>query len=264
MPDHPVVHFATVAMAFFAIMNPLANAPLFLGLTEGLDAATRRGIALRATVLAFVIAATFTVLGREIFSLFGITLPAFRIAGGILVGLVGFHLLQGESSSVHTPSAEDNAHSRDAALGIAITPLAMPVLAGPGTIATAMSFAAEASVPALARVIGALALICGVNAVAFLGGAALVRFIGQNGIKVVSRLMGLILAVIGVQMLIAGIRGAVSASLSLSARDTPCRSWCSHPRRIAPAYCRGTHPPCRGGSTTRRSAHHPPPVHVPR
>jgi multiple antibiotic resistance protein len=198
-------------MALFAIMNPLANAPLFLGLTQGMDTATRRDIALRAVLLAFVIALTFTVLGREIFSLFGITLPAFRIAGGILVGLVGFHLLQGENSSVHTPTAEDMANSRDAALGIAITPLAMPVLAGPGTIATAMSFAAEATLPALLRVIGALALICGVNAMAFLGAGTLVRFLGQNGIKVVSRLMGLILAVIGVQMLIVGVRGAVAA-----------------------------------------------------
>jgi multiple antibiotic resistance protein len=212
MPDSPVVHFATVAMALFAIMNPLANAPVFLGLTEGLDVATRRGIALRSVMLAFAIGSMFTLLGREIFTLFGITLPAFRIAGGILVGLVGFHLLQGESSSVHTTSAEDNAKSRDAALGIAITPLAMPMLAGPGTIATAMSFAAEATLPALLRVIAALALVCGINVVAFLSAGALVRFIGQNGIKVVSRLMGLILAVIGVQMLIAGVRGAVAVS----------------------------------------------------
>ncbi len=205
--DHPAVHFTTVLMAFFAIMNPIANAPLFIGLTEGMNAATRRSVALRAVLLAFVIVSVFSVFGREIFALFGITLPAFRIAGGLLVGLVGYHLLQGQESAVHTPSSDDNEASREAALGVAISPLAMPILAGPGTIATAMSYAAETTVPALLRVIGALAVICLLTWAAFVGGQGMMRFLGQNAIKVISRLMGLILAVIGVQMVIAGIQG---------------------------------------------------------
>jgi len=113
-----------VLMAFFAIMNPVANTPIFLGLTEGLDTGTRRVVASRAVLVAFAIVAAFAGGGRTIFTLFGITLPAFRIAGGLLVGLVGFHLLQGKESSVQTPTADDTARSRDAALGIAITPLA--------------------------------------------------------------------------------------------------------------------------------------------
>ncbi len=210
--DSATVHFTTVLIAFFAIMNPIANAPLFLGLTKELDPGTRKGVALRAVLLAFVIITTFAVLGRQIFSLFGITLPAFRIAGGILIALVGYHLLQGQDSSFHTPTAEDNAMSQDAAIGIAVSPLALPILAGPGAIATAMSFAAESTMPEIIRVVGALAAICLLNLVAFLGSGQLVRFLGQNGIKVASRLMGLILAVIGTQMLIAGIRGAIAAS----------------------------------------------------
>ena len=210
--DASVSHFTTVFMAFFAIMNPIANAPLFMGLTEGLDAVERRGIALRAVLVAFVIVALFTILGREIFAMFGITLPAFRIAGGILVGLVGYHLLQGQHSSVHTPTAEDNSRSRDAALGVAITPLALPILAGPGTIATAMNFAADSTLPEIVRVLSALALVCLLTLAAFIASDSLVKFLGQNAIKVVSRLMGIILAVIGVQMLIEGVRGAVVAS----------------------------------------------------
>ena len=210
--DSPVTHFSTVLMALFAIMNPIANAPIFVGLTDGLDAVTRRAIALRAVLFAFVIVAAFTILGREIFAVFGITLPAFRIAGGILVALVGYHLLQGQESGVHTPSAEDNAKSRDAALGIAITPLALPVLAGPGTIATAMNFSADSTLPEIVRVLAALALVCAATWAAFVGSEPLVRFLGQNAIKVISRLMGLILAVIGVQMLIVGIRGAIANS----------------------------------------------------
>lgn len=206
------MHFTTVLMAFFAIMNPVANAPLFVSLTEGVDAPTRRSVALRSVLIAFAIVALFSVFGRTIFSVFGITLPAFRIAGGILVALVGYHLLQGRSSSVHTPSEEDNARSRDAALGVAVSPLAMPILAGPGTIATAMSYAAGTDTAGLLLVLLAFAIICILTWITFVSGEWMVGFLGQNAIKVVSRLMGLILAVIGVQMVIEGIRGAVAAS----------------------------------------------------
>lgn len=202
----------TVLMAFFAIMNPIANAPIFLSLTQGLDRPTQRDVALRSVLLAFAIVAVFAISGRSIFSVFGITLPAFRIAGGVLIGLVGFHMLQGEKSAVHSTSEADNEKSRDAAIGIAITPLAIPVLAGPGTIVTAMSFAAESTIPEIARVLSAFGLMCAATWATFLVGESLTRFLGQNAIKVVSRLMGLILAVIGVQMLIEGIRGAVSLS----------------------------------------------------
>ena len=199
-------------MAFFAIMNPISNASLFLGLTDDLDSASRRAVAFRAVVLAFIIVALFTVLGRQIFEMFGITLPAFRIAGGILVGLVGYQLMHGQESSVQTPTAEDNFRSREAALGIAISPLALPILAGPGAIATAMNFAANSTLPEVTRVLTALALVCLITFVAFVTSDSLVRVLGQNAIKVVSRLMGLILAVIGVQMVIEGVRGAVAAS----------------------------------------------------
>ncbi|HIG72666.1 MAG TPA: NAAT family transporter [Myxococcales bacterium] len=210
--DDSATHFTTVFMAFFAIMNPISNASLFLGLTDDLDSASRRAVAFRAVVLAFIIVALFTVLGRQIFEMFGITLPAFRIAGGILVGLVGYQLMHGQESSVQTPTAEDNSRSREAALGIAISPLALPILAGPGAIATAMNFAANSTLPEVTRVLAALALVCLITFVAFVTSDSLVRVLGQNAIKVVSRLMGLILAVIGVQMVIEGIRGAVAAS----------------------------------------------------
>lgn len=204
----PTVHFLTVFMAFFAIMNPVANASLFIGLTQGLEAHERRLIALRAVIVAFVIIACFTVGGRIIFSLFGITLPAFRIAGGLMIGLIGYHMLQGESSKLHTPTKEDNDKSTDAALDAAITPLGIPILAGPGTIATAMNFAAESTLPEMLRILAAFGVMCAVTFAAFSGGEWLARTLGQNAIKVVSRMMGLILAVIGVQMLIEGIKGA--------------------------------------------------------
>lgn len=143
--DSSAVHFMTVFMAFFAIMNPVANASLFIGLTQGDERRLRRMIALRSVLVAFAIVAVFAIGGRQIFSIFGITLPAFRIAGGLMIGAIGYNMLQGEASSMHQPSKEDAAQSNKAALDIAITPLGIPVLAGPGTIATAMNFAAEST-----------------------------------------------------------------------------------------------------------------------
>ena len=205
------IHFGTVFMAFFAIMNPIANAPIFVGLCEELDPDERRQVALRAILLSFGIVAGFALLGREIFAVFGITLPAFQIAGGLIVAIVGYHMLQGQHSPVHAPRAADIAGSRDAALGIAISPLALPVLAGPGTIATAMNFAAQASGSELASVLAAFALDCILTWICFAASGSLIRFLGQHAISVVTRLMGLILAVIGVQMVVAGTRAAIGA-----------------------------------------------------
>ncbi len=207
--DNSLVHFSTILMAFFAIMNPIANTPLFVALTNDVDSGMKKKIAIRSIALTFVIITVFAIAGRTIFDLFGITLPAFRIAGGALIALVGYHMLQGEQSSVHHPSEDDKAKSQDSALDIAITPLALPVLAGPGTIATAMNFAADSTMPEVIRVLGALAVICALTLISFLMGGRITNFLGQNAIKVITRLMGLILAVIGVQMLVVGINSAI-------------------------------------------------------
>jgi multiple antibiotic resistance protein len=206
-----VGHTLSVFMGFFAIMNPVANTPVFLGLTADEDPKTRRRIAAKALMVSFVIILVFSAAGKMIFSLFGITLPAFRIMGGILVALVGYHMLQGgEHSSVQHPSEEDKRKRLEAELEIAITPLAMPILAGPGTIATAMNFASTGGVWEFVVTVGAFFALCVMSYIFFISGERFVKYIGDNGIKVVTRLMGLILAVIGVQMLIDGIGGAMT------------------------------------------------------
>jgi multiple antibiotic resistance protein len=203
-----VLHTATVFMGFFAIMNPIANVPIFLALTEGDDKATRKSVAARSTMLAFVIIALFSLAGNIIFNLFGITLPAFRITGGLLVFVIGFHMLQGGPSKVHQPSQADNQASRESELGIAVSPLAMPILAGPGTIATAMNFSAGGGFAELAITVAAFAVLCGITYILFIFGEKFVSFIGAGALGVITRMMGLILAVIGIQMLIEGLQGA--------------------------------------------------------
>ena len=206
-----VGHAASVFMGFFAIMNPIANTPVFLGLTSDGSVDTRRKVARKALIAAFVIILVFCAAGKLIFELFGITLSAFRIAGGVLVFLIGFHMLQGEQSRIHQPSRDDAQNSLSADLDVAITPLAMPILAGPGTIATAMNFASAGGIRDFAVTVVAFFLLCVIMYIFFVSGERFVKYIGANGIKVVTRLMGMILAVIGAQMLIAGVEGAITS-----------------------------------------------------
>jgi len=206
--DAIMLHAVTVFMGFFAIMNPIANTPIFLGLTIDDDQQTTRSVALRSVLLAFIIIAVFSVAGKIIFEMFGISLAAFRITGGLLVSIIGYNMLQGSRSSVHHLSEKDTAACREAALGVAITPLAMPLLAGPGTIATAMNFSTTGGSVNVAITIAMFALMCAITYLCFVFGKKFVAFIGTGALGVITRMMGLILAVIGVQMLIAGIQGA--------------------------------------------------------
>ena len=209
--DAFISHAFSVFMGFFAIMNPIANTPIFLGLTSDNEPGDRRKIAAKALIVSFVIIVVFSAGGKLIFDLFGITLSAFRIMGGFLVALIGYQMLHGgEHSSVQQPSEDDKQKSLDAELEVAITPLAMPILAGPGTIATAMNFASAGGVSEFIVTVGAFFLLCVISYVFFVSGERIVKYIGDNGIKVVTRMMGLILAVIGVQMLIQGVGGALT------------------------------------------------------
>jgi len=206
--DDLLIHTITVFMGFFAIMNPIANVPIFLGLTADLDQPTTRAVALRSLLLAFGIIVVFSVAGKVVMELFSISMPAFRMTGGLLVLFIGFKMLQGDRSTVHHLEEGDHQKCREAALGIAVSPLAMPILAGPGTIATAMNFSARGGVFEMLITIVAFALLCGITYWLFVHGKRFVTFIGVGALGVITRMMGLILAVIGMQMLIEGVHGA--------------------------------------------------------
>ena len=200
-------HAFTVFMAFFAIMNPVANLPLFLALTKGSEPSVRRQVAVQSLLIAFCIVLLVCISGNLIFRIFGITIPAFRIAGGALVILIGFQMLHGSPSRVQNPGEEDSAN-REAALSVAVSPLAMPLLAGPGTITTAINFSSTGKISDIVLTSCAFALLCLITYAFFLTGERIANFIGQGGINVVTRMMGLILAVIGTQMILEGLHGA--------------------------------------------------------
>ena len=204
-----ISHAITVFLGFFAIMNPVANTPIFLSLTEGESSQEKKKIAYLAVLIAFIIVLIFSILGKVIFELFGISLATFRITGGILVFIIGFQMLHGEHSRVHMPKKVHEGENFESDLNIAISPLAMPILAGPGTISTAMNYSANGSFFNVIITIVCFAILCGITYILFVSGEKFVKYLGTGAIKVITRLMGLILAVIGTQMVIDGISEAL-------------------------------------------------------
>ena len=198
--ENLITYGLTVFMGFFAIMNPIANTPVFLGLVEGEDKEVKKKIAKTASIIAFIIVVAFIIAGKYIFELFGITIPAFKITGGILIFYVGFEMLMSQKSKVN-----NNAHSEDKS-NLAISPLAIPILAGPGTIVTAMNFVTDATYIHIGVVISIFALMIFLTYLAFALSDLIVKKVGNNLIAVISKLMGLILAIIGTGMVTEGIK----------------------------------------------------------
>ena len=133
MKNELLIYTLEVLTGFFAIMNPFANLPIFLGLVKGKSQKTARQIAWKSTSMAFIIITLFVIFGKMIFDIFHLTIPAFKITGGLLIFHVGYEMLQSKAPSSHSQKSmpED--------FGVAISPLGIPILAGPGTIITAMN-----------------------------------------------------------------------------------------------------------------------------
>ena len=151
-------------------------------------------------ITAFLIVASFVILGKYIFELFGITIPAFKLTGGILIFYIGFEMLLSQKSKIH------NQKEVDLDEGIAISPLAIPILAGPGTIVSAMNNVTNADYIHIAIVIVIFALMVYLTYLAFSLSDFIVQKIGSNLITVIGKLMGLILAIMGAGMVIEGVK----------------------------------------------------------
>jgi multiple antibiotic resistance protein len=188
------------------IVDPIAVVPTYLVITQGQTQAQRRATALRACIAAVLLLVTFAAVGRAIFELFGITLPAFRIAGGLILWLVAMDMLHGTRSTQEGTTEITEATVKD---DVAITPLAVPMLAGPGAISTVMVLSGQArTMPQNVVVYGSILLTLLISWVTLRAAEGLVLRIGQTGIRVVTRLMGLLLAAIAVQFVITGVREA--------------------------------------------------------
>ena len=201
-----------VVLAFsslFSVINPIEAAPIFVSLTACMPC-DRRRMALRASTAAALILAIFALTGGAIFSAFGITLPAFQIAGGILFTIMGLTTLREDER----PERAEVVVTRDPS----IVPLGMPLIAGPGAISTVMVLVGQAR-DGGHRVALALAIAGNIllTLVILLAAPKLVARIGVTGQRIVSKIMGLITAVIGVQFILNGVE-AVSLAILRSAR----------------------------------------------
>jgi multiple antibiotic resistance protein len=189
------------------IVDPIAVVPTYLVITQGQTTDQRRATARRACVAAAVLLITFALAGRGIFSLFGITMPAFRIAGGLILWVVAMDMLHGTRSTQEGTAEITEGRAKE---DVALTPLAMPMLAGPGAISTVMVLAGQArTTPQQIAVYASILLTIVISWLTLRVGERLVVRMGQTGIRVMTRIMGLLLAAIAVQFVITGVREAM-------------------------------------------------------
>ena len=198
--DNLITFSITVFTGFFAITNPISNMTLFLSLTQGADERTKQDINKRANIIAFIIVTVFVLLGKFIFELFNISIPAFKITGGILIFYIGFDMLQSKQSSVKSIK---HVHIDE---NIAVSPLAIPILAGPGTIVTSMNFVSNVQPIQIFLVIAIFGFMSILTYFTFRLSNLIVKLVGYNVISVIGKIMGLIIAIIGTGMIVEGIK----------------------------------------------------------
>ncbi len=199
--------FAFVALtAVLFVVDPFAAAPIFLAITAGDDRAKRRETARRAALAAFVMLVVFAVAGGFIFRAFGISLGAFKIAGGVMLFLMALDMMRATPS--RTRSSEEEQAESVAKDDVALVPMAMPMLAGPGAIATVMVLMSRAAWDPVRTglVIGAVAVTCVVAWLMMRSAAEAERFISRTTLHVFERIMGLLLAAVAVEFVMGGLR----------------------------------------------------------
>ncbi|MFK7937747.1 MAG: MarC family protein [Roseovarius sp.] len=195
----------TTFITLLVVIDPLALTPMFIAITQGIDARRRRIIAVRACLTAAGILITFALLGEALLGFIGISMPAFRIAGGILLFLTALDMLSDKRTQKRrerTAEAEDDDFDDPS-----VFPLAIPLLAGPGAITTVILLVAER--PdwfGFAWVIGLMLFTLGLVFVSFLSSNLVERALGKTGINVTTRLLGMLLAALAVQFVLDGLR----------------------------------------------------------
>lgn len=197
--------FSTIG-ALLPIVNPVSAAPMVVSITSGLTADERIHQIRRACIYMFFILAAFLIAGGLIMRFFGISIPGLRIAGGLVISFIGFRMLFADQQTMSAPEKAEAITKHD----ISFTPLAMPSLAGPGSIAVVigMSTTAQQSTHVILRhaiiAIG-IALTAVVCFIVLRGATQLAKLLGTNGVNAVARIMGFLLICIGVQFVINGV-----------------------------------------------------------
>lgn len=215
MADYLLNAFATLLV----VIDPIGLAPIFLAVTRGAAPDVRRSIAVRASVIAAAILTLFALTGAAVLTFLGISLPAFRIAGGLLLFWIAFEMVFEKREKRKQASAEQALHERAEAARnqaeemrhIAVFPLAIPLIAGPGAISATILLASEAeSYAALALLVGLLLALIASCLLVFLAADRVDRHLGETGRSVLTRLLGVLLAALAVQFVADGVKAIMA------------------------------------------------------
>lgn len=211
-----IASFVAVFAALFPVINPLGGGPIFLNMVQGCSQGVRNKLALGVSINSFFMLFGSMLIGPELLLFFGITLPALKLAGGLVVIAMGWNLLNQKSSS--KDSEEDSSAITDVtAQSSTFFPLTMPMTVGPGSIATAISLMAgvrqagtfnlEAQLPSLIGGLAGLIALALAIYVVYRESSGIQRLLGENGTNVLMRLFAFILLAIGVQIFLGGLEG---------------------------------------------------------
>lgn len=199
-----LVLFGLLAItSFFTLVNPLGVMPVFMAMTAELEPQERVRTALRATIIAAIAIILFAFVGEFIFAFFSITIDSFRIVGGVLFFIIGMDMLQARLAKTHAAETNPNGYADD----ISITPLAIPMICGPGALTNSILLMNDADNGMQKIVlIGCVVLVMIATFFTLYGASRIMRILGRTGINVMMRLMGLIIMVIGVEFFMAGLK----------------------------------------------------------
>ena len=200
-----IVRFSLLALSsILFLVDPFAALPTFLAITEGADPARRKRIARKGALTALIVLGAFAFAGETIFRIFGITLPAFEIAGGVILLLIGLDMLEAKRSATQEAAADAEAAAQKEDAGI--VPLGVPMLAGPGAITSVMVLVGQVQRPWQMAAILISIVITAVICYFVLGHSdKVVRLLGDTGIRILVRVMGLLLVALAAQYFVNGL-----------------------------------------------------------
>jgi multiple antibiotic resistance protein len=189
--------------SFFTLINPLGTMPIFLTMTTDLSERERRFTAKKASLVSFIIIICFALSGQLLFKFFGISVNSFKIVGGVIFFMMGMDMLQARLSAVKIKKNEVKNYVND----ISITPLAIPMICGPGAITNAIVLMEDASsISKIVILLVSIAVVVLTTYIILLSSSKIIKVIGQTGINVMMRLMGLIVMVIAVEFFFSGLK----------------------------------------------------------
>ena len=209
--DSLFAFFLTAFVSLFVTLDPIGNVPIFLTITPHNSEDERAAMVTRAVLVVFGVLVLFALCGNLIFRLFGVTIEAFRIVAGLLLLKIAFDMMEAKPARVrHTPEEDAEGAQRH---DVAIIPLAIPLLSGPGSISNVIALTGQATkspkiLTAFSLLLLAIALNALVAFVALRSATAITRLLKESGMRILTRVMGLILAAIAVQFVLTGLKDA--------------------------------------------------------